>query len=68
MSKNLENIHHDLFFLCAFQNNLNGKHKNIQGHGKKESSENRADTLRPLPPKVVRLPVYSLLRFWDVFW
>ena len=68
MSKNLENIHHDLFILCAFQNNLNGKHKNIQGHGKKESSENRADTLRPLPPKVVRLPVYSLLRFWDVFW
>ena len=39
--ENYENIHDDFFIICAFQNNLNGKHANICSDRRKETNENR---------------------------
>ena len=66
-SKNLENIRHNFFFISGLQSNLNGKYKNIPSDGKKETTEKRADTPRPLPPKVVRIPIF-FSSFLEVFW
>ena len=58
-SKNLENIRHNFFFISGLQSSLNGKYKYVPSDGKKETNEKRADTPRPLPPKVVRIPIFS---------
>ena len=65
--KTLENIRHNFFFTSGLQGNLNGKYKIIPSDGKKESNEERADTPRPLPPKVVRIPIF-FSSFLKVFW
>ena len=65
--ENYENIHDDFFIIRAFQNNLNGKHANICSDRRKETNENLINTPRPLPPKVVRIPI-SFSSFLDVFW